>query len=58
MILGAAALAGIGFAVALFMTELAFDDSRTTDGAKLAVLIASVMAGVVGALILRQRDPR
>lgn len=58
MILGAAALAGIGFAVALFMTELAFDDSRATDGAKLAVLIASVMAGVVGALILRQRDPR
>lgn len=53
MVLGAAALAGIGFTVALFMTELGFDDTRTTDTAKLAILIASLMAGVVGALILR-----
>jgi NhaA family Na+:H+ antiporter len=53
---GATALAGIGFVIALLMTEVAFDDSGSTNGAKLAVLIASLIAAVVGALILRSSD--
>jgi Na+:H+ antiporter, NhaA family len=53
MLVGTAALAGIGFVIALLSTEVAFDDSSSTNGAKLAVLVASLMAVVVGALILR-----
>jgi len=56
MILGAAALAGIGFTVALFITELGFDDAAMTDAAKLAILVASLLAGVVGASILRSAN--
>lgn len=58
MVLGAAALAGIGFTVALFMAELGFDDAGTIDAAKLAIFGASLIAGVVGALILRSRERR
>ena len=51
-IVGIAALAGIGFTVSLFVTELAFDDARLVDAAKLAVLGASVVAAALGALLL------
>jgi NhaA family Na+:H+ antiporter len=49
---GAAALGGIGFTVSLFITGLAFDQAELADAAKLAVLIASVAASVVGVGIL------
>ena len=39
---GAAQLAGIGFTVSLFVTELAFDDPGMITAAKLAILFASV----------------
>ncbi|MGE0795523.1 MAG: Na+/H+ antiporter NhaA [Acidimicrobiia bacterium] len=52
-ILGVAALGGIGFTVSLFITELAFDDARITDQAKLGILAASVLASMLGALVLR-----
>ncbi|MFV0525848.1 MAG: Na+/H+ antiporter NhaA [Acidimicrobiales bacterium] len=51
-ILGAGGLAGIGFTVALFVTGLAFDDPGLADEAKLGVLAASVLAAIVGAVIL------
>ena len=56
MLVGTAALAGVGFVIALLTTEVAFDDSSSTNGAKLAVLVASLMAVAVGALILRFQD--
>lgn len=43
------ALAGIGFTVSIFVTELAYDDHGLIDAAKLAVLVASLVAAVVGA---------
>ena len=49
---GAAALGGIGFTVSLFISGLAFDQAELADAAKLAVLVASVAASVVGACIL------
>lgn len=50
---GAAWLTGIGFTMALFIANLAFtDDAATLDAAKLAVLGASVLAGVVGLIVL------
>jgi Na+/H+ antiporter NhaA len=48
-----AALAGVGFTVALFIAELAFGTARHVDAAKLAVLLASLLAGSFGALLLR-----
>jgi Na+:H+ antiporter, NhaA family len=52
-IYGVSILAGIGFTVALFITELAFTDHHIVDQAKTAILFASFVAGVVGFLILR-----
>jgi Na+:H+ antiporter, NhaA family len=52
-ILGLAAIAGIGFTVSLFVTELAFDDAFLTDAAKLGIFLGSFVAGVIGFLLLR-----
>ncbi|HMU80798.1 MAG TPA: Na+/H+ antiporter NhaA, partial [Microthrixaceae bacterium] len=41
-VIGMAMVAGIGFTVSLFVTELAFDDPAIRDAAKTAVLVASV----------------
>ena len=51
-LIGVGALAGIGFTVSLFITSLAFDDSALRDAAKAAVLVASIAASILGALIL------
>ncbi|MEZ0268513.1 MAG: Na+/H+ antiporter NhaA [Phycisphaerae bacterium] len=48
-IAGASILAGIGFTVSIFIAELAFKEGRMLDGAKLAVLAASVIAAIAGA---------
>jgi NhaA family Na+:H+ antiporter len=50
----AAIVAGIGFTVSLFIAELAFDDRALVDQAKIGVLCASVVAGVVGWIVLRR----
>ncbi|MEO7399119.1 MAG: Na+/H+ antiporter NhaA [Ilumatobacteraceae bacterium] len=51
-ILGVGAAAGIGFTVALFITELAFDDPADQSNAKLAILVASVLAAAASCVIL------
>ena len=51
-IVGGGAIAGIGFTVAIFVTELAFTDPARQNDAKLAILAASVVAAAVAALIL------
>lgn len=43
-----APLAGIGFTVSLFIADLTFDDPQQLATAKLAVLLASITAAVVG----------
>ena len=52
-VLGVAIVAGIGFTVALFVTALAFGNSAAGDEAKIGVLSASLLAAVVGLLVLR-----
>ena len=51
-VFGAAWLAGIGFTMALFIANLAYKDPAHLDAAKLGVLAASVVAGIVGLAIL------
>ena len=47
-ILGIGMLGGIGFTVALLITDLAFDSEALIEEAKLGVLAASIVAGVLG----------
>ncbi|MDI1288585.1 MAG: Na+/H+ antiporter NhaA [bacterium] len=50
-------LAGIGFTVALLITELAYDDDTgRLESAKVAVLTASVIAAALAALAIRLRS--
>lgn len=50
--IGIGVLGGIGFTMSLFITDLAFGSSPHAASAKLAILCASVIAGVAGYLIL------
>ena len=54
-IVGIGALAGIGFTVSLFITELAFRESLLADEAKLGIFVGSAVAGLIGFLILRMQ---
>jgi len=55
---GVSILTGIGFTMSLFITSLAFEDDalfQYTD--KLAILVASFAAGIIGYTILRMAKP-
>jgi len=52
-LLGVGMLAGIGFTMSIFITLLAFSDAETIVNAKVAVLLASLIAGVAGYVCLR-----
>jgi NhaA family Na+:H+ antiporter len=52
-VVGMGATAGIGFTVALFVASLSFDDDDLLRSAKLGVLAASIVAGLLGFTILR-----
>lgn len=51
---GVAWLAGIGFTMSLFVGTLAFGEGELLRTAKLAILVASVVSGLVGYAILRR----
>jgi NhaA family Na+:H+ antiporter len=51
-LVGVSSIAGIGFTVSLFVTELAFDDELHIADAKLGVLGASILSAVVGSLLV------
>jgi NhaA family Na+:H+ antiporter len=50
---GVGLLAGIGFTVSLFITELAYTDQDLIESAKLGVLSGSVVAAIAGTVALR-----
>ena len=52
-IAGVALLGGIGFTMSLFISGLAFNDIAFVEQAKYGILIASIIAGVLGTLVLR-----
>ena len=51
---GVSVLGGVGFTMAIFVTNLAFADPVTIAMAKAAILAASLVAGVAGFLVLRK----
>jgi Na+:H+ antiporter, NhaA family len=53
---GVSLLAGIGFTVSLLVSDLSFS-GHEADAAKAGVLAASVIAALLGALVLRRADP-
>ncbi|WP_082491524.1 Na+/H+ antiporter NhaA [Pedobacter sp. Leaf194] len=55
---GVALLAGIGFTMSLFISGLAFSNPEYGEQAKYGILIASVLAGVLGTVVLRRTRQR
>ena len=54
-IIGASLMAGIGFTMSLFIAELAFTIPENLVRAKAGILIASVIAAILGTLILLKK---
>ena len=53
-ILGAAAIAGVGFTMSIFIDHLAFAGSeRSIISAKIGIIIGSLISGIIGYIILR-----
>jgi len=58
-IVGVSALGGIGFTMSLFIAGLAFADQTMLDAAKIGILAGSLLAGVLGwLLIVRGSRPK
>ena len=57
-LIGAGCLAGIGFTMSIFISELAYTDETFIDQAKVGVLFASIAAGLIGALVLHFTLPK
>lgn len=51
---GMGMIAGIGFTISIFMSTLAFNDPQTQTIAKVAVMTASLIAGIAGFLYLHR----
>jgi Na+/H+ antiporter NhaA len=52
-LMAGATLAGIGFTIALFITDLAFSDEQLREQATIGILAGSVTAAVAGVVLLR-----
>jgi len=55
MMLGVGQVAGIGFTVAMFIAELAFDSPEMREAATMAILAASITSAILGATLLSRR---
>lgn len=52
-IIGAGFLSGIGFTMSIFIAHLAFDNQDMINNSKIAIIISSVIAGVIGFVFLK-----
>lgn len=52
-IIGAGFLGGIGFTMSIFITLLAFDTNEVINNSKIAILVASIIAGATGFIVLK-----
>ena len=55
MVLGVGQVAGVGFTVAMFIAELAFDSPAMREAATMAILAASLTSAILGATLLSRR---
>ncbi len=55
-IYGAGILAGIGFTMSLFITNLAFIDEALINTAKVGIITASLISGIVGFILLKSSN--
>jgi NhaA family Na+:H+ antiporter len=55
---GVALLAGVGFTMSLFISGLAFNSVEMIDQAKYGILLASLLAGVSGVVVLKATAPK
>ncbi len=55
---GVSLLGGIGFTMSIFISELAFTDDAMIADAKIAIFIASILAGICGYLVLQRSLPK
>ena len=53
-IYGVSCLAGAGFTMALFVSDLAFKTGSLIEDAKIGILAASLVSGIIGYLVLRR----
>lgn len=51
-LLGAGMLAGIGFTVSLFITNLAIHNADLNEMAKIGILSGSILSGIMGCTVL------
>jgi NhaA family Na+:H+ antiporter len=56
-LVSASFLAGVGFTLSLFITGAAFDDPAILASAKLGVIVASLLAAGLGALLMALTSP-
>jgi len=52
-IISAGFLGGIGFTMSIFITLLAFDNADIINNSKIAIIIASIIAGAIGFILLK-----
>jgi len=57
-VVGAGCLAGIGFTMSLFVSDLAFDNETLIATAKIGILAASMASGILGFIILSRSLPK
>jgi NhaA family Na+:H+ antiporter len=53
-LVGAGCLVGLGFTMSLFIAALGFGESPLLEAAKLGILTASLIAGLLGFTLLRR----
>ena len=58
VILGVGFLAGIGFTMSIFISNLAFSNAKTVEASKMAIFAASIVAGTVGYIFLKKLLPQ
>ncbi len=52
-VIGAGFIAGIGFTMSIFVTELAFHNDELINISKVSILLASLVSGIIGFVVLR-----
>jgi Na+:H+ antiporter, NhaA family len=51
-VVAVAAVAGIGFTVSLFISDLAYDDPGLTEAAKIGIFAGSLLAALIGSALM------